>query len=960
MHTDHNKNIYNLPLRLILAFSDSGFEASFRDFYRNAYYRYGQIVAAFAVAVLFGNFLVDVLIFPSVDANFYQIEVCMPLMAAEVAISFTPYGRRRWQFLNALFNVAAVFSLVYVLLVTDSQGGMGLKSWISILYFVIAEFYCFSLSGLQFRYAIMTGVSNLLAFEAAMFLSFGDTVREFAFLSYYVLLLFLIAGFLGWWREFVLRRDFSARRALRAARQMAEDLASAKSDFLATMSHEIRTPMNTIIGMTHLALQSGLEAKQRGYIENVSRSAEHLLGLINQILDLSKMEAGNFSIESAAFNLEDVIANLANLIAIKAEGTVLDIMFDFSPELPGTLIGDAVRLGQVLLNLGSNAVKFTEQGEVVIGGAEASRTAHEVELHFWVKDSGIGMTAAQQARLFQSYSQGDPSTTRKYGGTGLGLAISKQLVELMGGRIWVESEFGKGSNVHFTARLGLPAQPMSRRQIHASEFAGKRVLIADDNGLARDNLAAMAQNFGAQADIARDGRQALAKIEMNDTCGQPYDIVLIDWGMPGMDGLECARQIKLAKFATPPAIIAVTTEASGKGKVEAAKQQYPMVKAVLFKPVYPSALLGALGEALGRPGIAASSRSQPAPGPEVAMRKLHGARLLLVEDNVLNQELANELLTRAGVTVVTANHGREALDILARDSSFDAILMDCEMPVLDGFGATREIRADPGLVDIPIIAVTANDMAGDRDRVLAAGMVDHVAKPFAVDKLFETIAKWVTPVHPPASAPVSALVQTSLVFELPGIDTNAGLRSTMNDETLYLNLLHKFHVYASNFAGEFRQARQRNDRAAATRAAHTLRGAAGVIGAKNVQKAASTLELVSGTGAASEVIEALLEATLTALHPVMQGLANLEWRATYPPATGGTGKNMLRPLLTRLIALLEDSNLEAGVVVDQLAACAKNTPLADIVQEAVEAVSAFDVDLALSILRKIDDIVEKD
>jgi len=957
---DDRKAAKRLPLHLILKFSDRDLEESFLYFYGSAYFRYAQIFSTIAIVVIFGNFVIDNLTFPGLSSNLYGIKFCLPLMILQLAVSFTPYGRRNWQFFNTICIIASSFLLVCVIVLADDRSGTGMRSWVEISNFVIVEFYCFSLTGLQFRYAIITGASILLAFEVAMFVTFGNNLQEFAFLSYYIWVLFCIASFIGWWREYLLRRHFSIRRTLHAARRSSEHLLKVKGDFLATISHEIRTPMNAIIGMSHLALESGLEPRQRGYIQNVSRSAQHLLGLINQVLNYSKMESGKFSIESASFHLEDVIANLANRISINAEGTVLDLLFDFSLDLPDALIGDAARLGEVLLNLGYNAIKFTERGEVIIGGAQVGRTADEVELHFWAKDSGIGMTAEQQDRLFQSYSQGDSSTTRRYGGTGLSLAISKQLVELMGGRIWVESELGKGSTLHFTARFGLPAQPESGGQIQTDDFASKRLLIVDDNGLARDILAKIARNFGIQANMARDGQEAITEITKNDERGQPYDVVLIDWAMPGMDGFECARQMKLAKLSSPPAIIAVTTDFSGKDRIKAAKQQYPMLRSVLFKPVYPSALRGALGEALGRPGIAPPYPSQSMPQPEIAMRKLHGARLLLVEDNALNQELASELLTRAGVAVVTANHGREALDILARDSCFDAILMDCEMPVLDGFGATREIRADPGLVDIPIIAVTANDMAGDRERVLAAGMVDHVAKPFAVNNLFETIAKWVTPVHPPASAPDSIMVQPSLVFELPGIDTNAGLRSTMNDEALYLNLLRKFRAYAANFAGEFKLARHNNDRAAAIRSAHTLRGAAGVIGAKGVQKAASTLEQITSTDAAPEVIEALLDATIIALQPVIQGLANLERRSISPRAAGGIGQDMLRPLLTRLIALLEDNNLEAGDVVEQLAACAENTPLAGIVQEASEAVSVFDVDLALNLLRKIDDIVEKE
>ena len=304
--------------------------------------------------------------------------------------------------------------------------------------------------------------------------------------------------------------DFATKSALEVARNTAEELSRVKSDFLAAMSHELRTPMNVIIGMSRLCLQTGLEPKQRNYIEKVRRSADHLLGLINQVLDFSKAEAGKLAMEEANFNLDDVMANLANLVTAKAEDKGLDFLFDFAPDVPIFLIGDALRLGQVLVNLASNAIKFTARGEVIIGAARLGLSAHDVELHFWVKDSGIGMTEEQQSRLFQLYGQADATIARTYGGTGLGLAISKKLVEMMDGKIWIESEFGKGSTMHFTARFGLPAKPMSRAVNIPVDLASKRLLVVDDNAAAREILVTMARSFGLHADSAWDGRQATA------------------------------------------------------------------------------------------------------------------------------------------------------------------------------------------------------------------------------------------------------------------------------------------------------------------------------------------------------------------------------------------------------------------------------------------------------------------
>jgi PAS domain S-box-containing protein len=716
----------------------------------------------------------------------------------------------------------------------------------------------------------------------------------------------------GWTRNVTRRREHDIE--LVRTRELAEQATRMKSDFLANMSHEIRTPMNAILGMAQLTLKGELEARQREHVEKILRAGRHLLGLINDILDFSKIEAGKLALESVDFDLDQVLENISDLIAEKAHQKGLELLFLIDDAVPRMLLGDPLRLGQILINYANNAIKFTEQGEVDIAIRVESESAEGLVLHCSVRDTGIGLSEEQAARLFQAFTQADTSTTRRFGGTGLGLAICKRLAELMGGAVGVESKPGEGSTFWFTARVGRSTR--SRRlRWHGAEVHGRRVLVVDDHDHARAVVAQMLTSMGFLVSEAASGKLALAAVREAAARGETFDLVAVDWQMPQMDGIEVAKVLKGMSLASPPRTILVTAhgrEDAVKGAAEAG------IDAVLIKPVNASLLLDTIMDVLSRDG-GALRRPEPSERAQASnLPSLAGARVLLVEDNELNQDVARGLLESAGVDVDVADNGALALERLRAepDGTYAAVLMDMQMPVLDGLSATRELRRDPRFASLVVIAMTANAMARDVESCRESGMNDHIAKPLEEAVLWTTLTRWIAPRSVPAPehsasfarARSSAPAGVSL-RDIPGLDSAAGLRRVQQRESMYHKLLDKFADGQRDFQRTFGEALDRGERGTAERLAHTLNGVAGTIGAVQIQALAAELEQKTKSGAE----RAALDATLAPLGASLSALlARLDARATpsLPAAALDIDQALLEQTLSELSQLLLASESE--------------------------------------------------
>ncbi len=733
------------------------------------------------------------------------------------------------------------------------------------------------------------------------------------------------------------------KAALAVAKAEAEQANRFKSYFLANMSHEIRTPMNAIMGFSYLALQTELDKRQYHYLDKINASAQVLLGVINDILDFSRIEAGRLEIARIPFSLDEVCEKLASVTMMRAEEKGLRLVFRRSPEVPDSLVGDPLRLGQVLINLVGNAIKFTEQGEVRVSIELAQKEEDRAWVRFLVSDTGIGIEPAQIPRLFSAFTQLDESTTRRYGGSGLGLSICHHLVQLMGGEIRARSVPGQGSAFSFRLPLELLAMTDSER-LPERNLRGLRVLMVDDEPADLEILGDRLASFTFDVSKADDAAEALDLIWRADEEGHPFKLVLMDWRMPRMSGVEAGKRIKQGVgLRQIPAVILIT--AYGREEVMHQAEQAGL-DGFLIKPVSPSTLFDTVIRVLKQD---AGDTGRPL---KMEAHQLSG-KVLLVEDNVVNQQVAREILEGMGLQVAIRDNGREAITAL-HEQECELVLMDIQMPEMDGYEATRRIRAEPAFKKLPIIAMTAHAMSGERERCLEAGMNEHVPKPIDPKFLFTILSRWLKTTDKVLQR-ATENDEVALPEDLPGIDLHWGLERIGGNKRLFFKVLADFAANHSDAVQIIEQQLAEGDREDAKRELHTLKGVAGNIGARILQQEAGNLERALE---ANELSEARLPQSFRdAFSTLFDGLAVLQELEQPTAQEAGAGEEVpdisLDKLLRRLDQMLIEGNPEAADLLASIERLLPETEQREQLMRIAELLDSYDFDNALLKLREL-------